>query len=180
MNKIKNFIQNIWNKGLRYNYQKIVCNSDIYDCKVNEYIVELKEIRDLVRNMYKVFVYKKDFIDELHTPAQCYKNYSDNNFYDDCDGFHAAVLHALNKNDIQCMLVTQAFTNMQGHTFIVFKYDNHYGVIDYTKVIYGIINQEKLDEYIKNYKYDGEYMEHYYFTWDYKKRKYVNCKKEDL
>lgn len=181
MKQIKIFISFVWNKYLRYIYSKLLFVNDVNDYDICENIQSLSDINNIVNNINNIFIYKKDFIDEIHTPAQCYKNYHDNNFYDDCDGFHSAVYHILSKNNIEQWLITQVFTNMQGHTFLLFKYIGLYGIIDYKNIKFGIVSQKYINNILKYYKYDdGEYMYHYIWKWDYEKKKYVNCKESEL
>lgn len=69
---------------------------------------------------------------------------------------------------------------MYGHTYIIFKFNSKYGIIDYTNVTYGITNRKDLITIIKLYKYDSDYLAHYIWKWDYENKKYVNCKESEL
>lgn len=177
---LKLFLQNIWNKYLRYIYSIFTCINDVKDMPVYEKIYSIDDIKNIQQSLFKNFSYQKDFIDEIHTPAQCYKDYFYNNFNDDCDGFHSALYHILSKNNIEQWLVTQIPKYMYGHTYIIFKFNSKYGIIDYTNVTYGITNRKDLITIIKLYKYDSDYLAHYIWKWDYEKKKYVNCKESEL
>lgn len=180
MIKIKKFIQDLWNINIRYLYSKILFFYDCKDFEIVETISCVNDIRNIAKVIYNKFVYKHDFIDEIHQPPQCYKNYLYNKLVDDCDGFHAVLFHILSKNNITCYFITYIPKNMNGHTFIIFKYYNKYGYIDYNSVQYG---QQQINETInkiKQYKYNSDYLAHYIWKWDYEKKKYVNCKESEL
>lgn len=180
LNNIKKIISDIWNNYIKYYYSKMLfpfdCKDFFVDCKINN----TKDIKDISKKIYSIFKYRYDFIDEIHTPAQCYKNYIENNFYDDCEGFHSALHHILSKNNIEQWLFTYIPNNMFGHTFLVFKLLNLYGIINYTNIKFGITDINKIKYIIGNDLYNNDYLAHYIWKWDYEKKKYVNCKESEL
>lgn len=180
LRNIKIFLQNIWNKYLRYLHSNIIYKNDIKDYVVYENISSVEDIKNIQLSLFKKFSYRKDFIDEIHTPAQCYKNYVYNNFNDDCDGFHAVLHHILSKNNIKSWLVTQIPNSMIGHTYVLFKVNCVYSIIDYKDLVYLTQNKSDLTMKIKQYKYNSDYLAHYIWKWDYEKKKYVNCKESEL
>lgn len=58
-----------------------------------------KFLSDTAARIYDKFNYTKDGMDELgdsmRPPAQCYKDAVEGTLKDDCDGFHAALYHAM-------------------------------------------------------------------------------------
>ena len=180
LNKIKKAVQDIWNKYIRYIYSKIIFYTDCKDCEVGFIVKNTKDISDVSKNIYSVFEYSKDMIDEIHTPAQCYINYTKNNFHDDCDGFHLALYHILSKNNIEQWLYTYIPHNMFGHTFLIFRFSKLYGIINYTNIKFGITDIKKIKYLVQKNLYNDDYLAHYIWKWDYEKKKYVNCKESEL
>ena len=112
----------------------------------------LNTLNNIVRNVYRNFCYTYDDIavlfDAMHKPAQAYYDYMHNNFYDDCDGYHAAIYHILSMNDYTSFLLTYLPTDIkQAHTVCYFiGDDNRYYLVDYKRIYVGETIHECLAE----------------------------------
>lgn len=146
-------------------------------------INDLDDIRRICPKLYSHFRYKNDGLDQLFdaviTPPQAYKNYLTSELEDDCDGFHALLMHVLKCNNIKCYLLSViAWKN--GHCILVMKYNDLWYTADYTHVYQGF---KTLDESVKNYnrefpiKYNIKYEVYYngLIDYDYEKGKFRNA-----
>ena len=100
-------------------------------------IESLSDIKFIARRAYENFTWTQDGIDQLGdaiVPPPCaYKQISDGKLLDDCDGFHAAMYHILSAHKIECYLLTAtAFGG--GHCLLIFKFNNKWRILDYTKI----------------------------------------------
>lgn len=66
-------------------------------------------------------------------PVCAYRQIKTSKLRDDCDGFHAAMLHILTANNIECYLLT-AVAIGGGHCILIFRFDNKWHILDYTRV----------------------------------------------
>lgn len=164
----------------RFYYSKFFNKNDITKYRSGIRIISIDRLEIVLKNLYKNnFVYKKDYIDELHTPAQCCKDLIEGKLYDDCDGWCAAIYHILHENEIECWINTTIYKNA-GHCFIVFKYDNKYYILDYINISGPFNSIKQVDNYIKNVKYKNRYSTHIYTIYDYNKNKYQNIKPKNM
>lgn len=59
-------------------------------------------MRDLAKTLLESYEYTPDgpsqLFDAMRPPAYCYKEYKQGKLRDDCDGFHSALYHILDRN----------------------------------------------------------------------------------
>ena len=171
-NKFHIIGENIWNR-IKIPYSKLISKNDIQQYRSGIKILSIRGFMMKLIVLYKNnFIYKKDFIDELHSPAQCCKNLIDGKLRDDCDGWSAAVYHIIQENGFRCYLVTTIYNN-GGHCFVLFKYTDGYHIIDYTDITDAFCTINDVENYIINSKYNGTYLFHNYLIYDYNNHKYV-------
>lgn len=93
--------------------------------------------------IHNKFIYQYDSIkvlfDCMRTPDRCYYEYLNGCLIDDCDGFHAALLHSVNKQGYPCGILTYIPKNnwMQAHSVLIVKNVATYYIVDYTKIYTG-------------------------------------------
>ena len=103
-------------------------------------IDKFSDIGELLKRLMKHFDYTEDGFDQLWDsitpPPQVYQFYLDGVVKDDCDGFHSLVYHVLYNNSITCYLLS-AVAYDGGHCILLFKYNDLWHVIDYTRIYEG-------------------------------------------
>ena len=128
----------IWFSNFHWNYALKTCSLNGTDyMKVGE--SRTKYIKRIAENIMNAFRYKHDGFDELGDtippPAEAYFLYTQHELKDDCDGFHAALYHAAELNNIECKLLEVFSTrNFFGHCVLLFN-DNGWKICDYTNVM---------------------------------------------
>ena len=113
------------------------------------------DIRAIAKMAYENFEWTADGIDQLGdaiVPPPCaYNQIIKGKFKDDCDGFHAAMLHILLINHIESYLLT-ANAIGGGHCILIFKYNDKWYILDYTRIYGpGTTAKEVIDIYNKEY-----------------------------
>lgn len=99
----------------------------------------ITKTREVVKRLYGKFVWTADspvyLFDLMRTPAQCYGDFAKKGkLRDDCDGFHAAIYHALH-DYYECYLITCMTTPVsKSHTMLIFKYKTLWYLVDYANV----------------------------------------------
>ena len=67
-------------------------------------------LQTIANHLYSKFIYQYDDIkvlfDCMRTPDRCYYEYQKSYLIDDCDGFHAALLHSVQKQGYPCGILT--------------------------------------------------------------------------
>lgn len=175
MCKLKMVSETIWNR-IRTSYSKLISTNDIKQYNSGIKILSIRGFMMKLISLYKSnFIYKKDFIDELHHPAHCCKNLIEGKLHDDCDGWCSAVYHIIHENGFKCYIVTTIYTD-GGHCFILFKYIDGYYIIDYTDIQGSFSNIKQVEDYIINKKYKDTHLFHNYLIYDYKNNKYIEVK----
>ena len=156
---------------------------DIYNLPYTEVI---KNIKQLVKNLYKSFKWTADGADQLWDaitpPPQNYQHYLDGILKDDCDGFHSLVHFCLSLNQIECYLLT-ANEAGGGHCILTFKLNNKWHIVDYSTVYEGYDTLEEAvkaynDVYVVKYKAKTKVLFNGLVNYDYDKGKFypVNAK----
>lgn len=119
----------------------------------------LWNLNHISTDLYSKFKWTQDSFNELfdrmRTPARCYLDYIIyNTLYDDCDGFHACLMHIVNWWGFDSVLLTYMTQNLNNcHTVLVVKIDEIYYKIDYTRIkTYSSLNE--LVEDIKDHNAD--------------------------
>lgn len=96
------------------------------------------KLLSIQKDLYSRFNYKydsfKELFDSMKKPAQCYVNSCEDNWEDDCDGFHAALYHILFKNGYRAKLLTMLFPEniLLSHTVCIVEKYNKIILCDYT------------------------------------------------
>lgn len=103
---------------------------------------DIPHIINLLNRVYINFHYTSDNIfvlfDAMHKPYQSYLNYCNNVFFDDCDGYHAAIYHIFHSNSYGTFLISYIPTDTsKGHTVCGIKGKDKYYVVDYNKIYTG-------------------------------------------
>ena len=111
-------------------------------------------LKKAAANVYLKYTWTQDtftdLFDCMRTPARCYSDYKQGKLNDDCDGFHACIMHLCNEANIDCVLLTYMVPNInQCHTIAVAK--SKTGV--YYKIDYESVNRyDSIEELVNHIK----------------------------
>lgn len=113
-------------------------------------------LKSLAQKLYSKFEYTKDGADQLWDavlpPPYAYQQFSNNDKYkEDCDGFHALLLHCLHATNIPAYL-TAVWARGCAHCVLVCHLAGFWYLVDYTDV-YAVDGQlsELIEEYNKEF-----------------------------
>lgn len=155
-------------------------------------------VRKLAKSVYNKFDYTPDGFDKLWDaitpPTQLYKDYTEGNVKDDCDGFHSLLHYFLNwgcdKGEellkVGGVYLLSVVARGGGHCVLVYKYKDKWHVVDYKNVYKGF---DTIEEAVKDYniiykdKYKDIKSDVYYnalVDYNYDKGKFKRVKFKDV
>ena len=108
-------------------------------------------LQTIANHLYSKFIYQYDDIkvlfDCMRTPDRCYYEYQNGYLIDDCDGFHAALLHSVQKQGYPCGILTYIPKNdwAQAHSVLIVRNVSTYYIVDYKKVYTGVSIEKVLE-----------------------------------
>ena len=147
--------------------------------------MSLEDVKKVSNMIYRKFKYKNDGADQLWDaivpPPQNYLNYTNGKIEDDCDGFHSAIYHCIHKT-YECYLLSVVGPGT-GHCLLIFKSNDLWHVLDYTRLYGGKIRlEDAISEYFKDYKniYGKEVCCFSLVKYDYDKRKFYRVKMSEV
>ena len=120
----------------------------------SEPIDNVTELRATLSSLYANFQYKLDdasmLFDAMDTPPQCLAALESGLLRDDCDGYHAAIYHLIERrfasaNNVRLItIVTKPFWH--SHTMCVFDFDGQRYLINYRNVVPISKNDDAADQ----------------------------------
>lgn len=130
----------LWVDHLRYIWSNWYYRKAFSTAACIHYFETLEELQQIAAWLYECgFVYETDGIlemfDAMDKPPSCYFMATKHKLVDDCDGFHAAILHILKGNGIDARLLTIVTDPLQhSHTVAAFKWHDGYRFLDYDRI----------------------------------------------
>lgn len=143
----------LWEKCLVCPWSAFRYRKDIKESKIEKTVQTPLDVGMLAQDVRNHFTYKRDSIwdlgDTMRSPAQCYESYKIGALVDDCDGFHAALYHAVAESGHNAELATVASPIPgQGHTILLYQIGNRWGYKDYTSGDFGWKTRDELIEHL--------------------------------
>ena len=155
-------------------------------------------VRKLCSTIYKKFKYTPDGFDKLWDaitpPTQNYKDYTEGEVRDDCDGFHSLLYYFLSYGcdkgeeflKVGHIYLLSVCAKGGGHCVLVYEYNHKWHVIDYKTVYKGFNTlEEAVADYNKDYvvKYKdikGDVFYNGLVEYDFGKEKFKRVRFKDV
>lgn len=131
--------------------------------------------------MLERFTYTYDkatqLFDAMRSPATCYADYVNGQLLDDCDGFHAALYHIADHNNLDCYLLTYMTEDVtKSHTILAIKYaTNNWVAFDYDRALVSSTGPARLAEFAAH-NHKTEVIKYNLVKYDYYKGYYYIVK----
>lgn len=135
---LRNWLE--WRVGWsNYKNRKSRVDAVVEDTMDSQYST-LTNLIKLTKKVYTKFIWTQDSLfelfDRMRTPAECYLDYMEGPMLsDDCDGYHACLLHIIKRWGLEGALLTYMTSSLKDcHTILVVNANNSYYKVDYTSV----------------------------------------------